>query len=93
MSRWAIVMLACLTPTLLRAFANSLKAAPAFQATPGPVARPPAQLLVIEGADRAGAGRHAAVAIAVLIVPSLDNVGFDLQNVWARRQQQTHLIG
>ena len=39
------------------------------------------RLLVIESADRAGAGRHAAVAVAVLIVPALDDVGLDLQDV------------
>ena len=41
-SRWAIVILPCLAPTLARAAANWLKAAPAFHATtPGIVAAPP----------------------------------------------------
>ena len=45
--------------------------------------RPAAGFLVIEGADRRSAGRHAPVATAILVVPLLYDVGLDGQDLRA----------
>ena len=50
---------------------------------------PAARILVVERAGRAGAGRHAAIAAAVLVVPLLNDVGLDRQDTVAGRRETT----